>query len=58
MHGPFYCAPEMFKNENSDKIDIWSTGVVLYFMLVGALPFDGNSNEEVIESIKKGDIKY
>jgi calcium-dependent protein kinase len=58
VHGPFYCAPEMFKNEYSDKIDIWSTGVVLYFMLVGALPFDGNSNEEVIANIKKGDIKY
>ena len=58
VHGPFYCAPEMFKAEYTDKIDIWSTGVVLYFMLVGALPFDGNSNEEVIANIKKGDIKY
>lgn len=58
VHGPFYCAPEIFKNEYSDKIDIWSTGVILYFMLVGSLPFEGNSNEEVIASIKKGDIKY
>jgi calcium-dependent protein kinase len=58
VHGPFYCAPEIFKNEYTDKLDIWSTGVVLYFMLVGALPFDGTSNEEVIANIKKGDIKY
>ena len=58
LHGPFYCAPEIFKNEYSDKVDLWSVGVVLYFMLVGSLPFDGATNEEVIQNIKRGQIVY
>jgi len=41
VHGPFYCAPEVFTNEYSEKIDVWSVGIILYFMLVGSLPFDG-----------------
>ncbi len=58
LHGPFYCAPEIFKNEYSDKVDIWSVGVVLYFILTGSLPFNGYSNESVIAAIKKGEIKH
>ena len=58
VHGPFYCAPEVFKNEYSEKVDTWGVGVILYFMLVGALPFEGYTNEEVIAAIKKGEIKH
>eukprot|EP00347_Sterkiella_histriomuscorum_P012801 403367176 len=54
LHGPYYCAPEIFKNEFSDKSDVWSTGVVLYFLLFGKLPFDGWSFEDTIETIKRG----
>ena len=32
-------------------------GVILYGMLVGELPFKGNSNKEKIESIKSGHYK-
>ena len=58
LHGPFYSAPEVFKNDHNEKVDIWSIGVVLYFLLVGSLPFNGNSNEEVVAAIKKGKIVH
>ena len=54
LHGPYYCAPEIFDNDYSDRSDIWSTGVVLYFLLFGQLPFDGGSFEDTIVNIKKG----
>ncbi len=39
---PCYAAPEMILGDkyNAMKVDIWSSGVVLYTMLTGKLPFD------------------
>ena len=38
-----YAAPEILKHESYDgsKVDSWSSGVILYAMLYGCLPFDG-----------------
>jgi calcium-dependent protein kinase len=58
LHGPYYSAPEVFKNDHNEKVDIWSIGVVLYFMLVGSLPFNGDSNEAVVAAIQKGKMVH
>jgi len=53
-HGPYYCAPEVFDNEYSDKCDIWSVGVITYFLLYGTLPFPDDDFNAAIKQIQKG----
>lgn len=52
----FYAAPEALQGEYDFKCDIWSCGVVLYAMLVGTLPFYGNSDKEITYKILNKDI--
>ena len=56
-----YMAPECFLNSKDYKvdgrIDVWATGVILFCMLNGFLPFKGANNYETIEFIKEGVFK-
>lgn len=39
---PYYCAPEIWDEKNTvydKKVDVWSLGVILYYMLAKELPF-------------------
>ncbi|KAL8136522.1 hypothetical protein V2J09_002523 [Rumex salicifolius] len=49
---PAYVAPEVLAGEYSEKVDIWSAGVLLHALLTGLLPFHGNSIDGVFEAIK------
>ena len=53
---PYYAAPEMIRGEkyNGLLVDIWSSGIVLYAMLCGFLPFDDCNNEILYRKIIEG----
>jgi len=50
---PCYASPEMVsgKKYNGFKIDIWSTGIILYAMLCGYLPFEDKDNDLLFKKI-------
>ena len=52
---PCYASPEMVsgKKYNGFKIDVWSTGIILYAMLCGYLPFEDKDNEVLFKKILK-----
>ena len=39
---PYYISPEMIKEEYNHKSDIWSLGVLLFMLLKGTPPFNGD----------------
>ena len=55
---PCYAAPEMIKGNfyKGINIDIWSSGIILYAMLCGFLPFDEKNNELLYNKIIKGEF--
>ena len=53
---PCYASPEMLSGKayRGTTTDLWSAGIVLYSMLVGALPFDDQELHKLYEQIKVG----
>jgi calcium-dependent protein kinase len=47
-------APEVLMSEYDEKCDIWSIGVILYTMLAGLPPFEGENELEIVKKVKKG----
>lgn len=46
---PLYMAPELFTgSQASERTDVYSLGVLMYFMLSGAYPVDAGSIEELL----------
>uniref|UniRef100_A0AAY4D6D9 Protein kinase domain-containing protein n=1 Tax=Denticeps clupeoides TaxID=299321 RepID=A0AAY4D6D9_9TELE len=53
---PHYASPEVIRGEKYDgrKADVWSCGVILFALLVGALPFDDDNLRNLLEKVKLG----
>lgn len=53
----FYAAPELLSGESfyyGVYVDIWAFGVLLYYMLVGQLPFNADTPRAVKQKILRG----
>ena len=58
---PCYSSPEMVSGHSYDgfKVDIWSSGIVLFAMLCGYLPFDDKNDDKIIfKKIVECEVKY
>ena len=55
---PSYAAPEILqgKNYRGIDVDIWSSGIILYAMLCGYLPFEDDNDQNLYKKIIKGDF--
>eukprot|EP00966_Prymnesium_polylepis_P286877 6626175-Prymnesium_polylepis.1 len=53
-----YMAPEVIKGRYQTECDMWSLGVMVYFMLSGALPFKGRNDAEKEAKIQAGSFSF
>ena len=57
---PCYASPEMVagKKYNGFKIDIWSSGIILYAMVCGYLPFEDKDNDRLFQKILECKLEF
>ena len=57
---PCYASPEMVSGKKYDgfMIDVWSTGIILFAMLAGYLPFEDPDNEILFQKILKCEVEF
>ena len=55
-----YLSPELLNGQMIKELDEWACGILMYFLLVGCPPFDGETEEEIINKIinKNININY
>ena len=52
----YYLAPEVLDKNYNEKCDLWSCGVIMYYLLTKKFPFSGVFKNEITEKIKKGEF--
>ena len=53
-----YCSPEVIDNSYDEKSDEWSCGVLMYILLSGDKPFEGETEEEIFSNVKQYKINF
>jgi serine/threonine protein kinase len=54
-----YVAPELLKNHPYDEsADMWSVGVIIYFLLAGHVPFNAKDQQDLFQLIRLGKFGF
>ena len=54
----YYVAPEVLSGTYDEKCDMWSCGVIIFILLSGYPPFDGNNEQEILAKVKEGNFSF
>lgn len=51
---PHYIAPQVIEGKYNNLCDLWSCGAILFTMLCGSAPFQGDTDEDVMQQVLVG----
>lgn len=55
----YYRAPEMFMGGGyNEKVDIWSTGIMIYKLITGRTPFQSEYHSSTINNILTSKLEF
>ena len=54
----YYMSPELLKGKYDQSCDVWSTGIVVYILLCGYPPFNGDTDPDIFEAIKQASFHF
>jgi len=55
---PYYISPEVLRKRYDRSCDLWAIGVVAYILLTGYPPFNGDTDFDIQQAIRKGDLIF
>jgi calcium-dependent protein kinase len=61
---PYYCSPEVLSESavRTGRVwraaDMWSVGVIVFLLVCGYPPFNGDSQEKIFKKIKRGKFRF
>jgi calcium-dependent protein kinase len=55
---PYYVAPEVLRGNYDKSCDIWSLGIILYILLCGYPPFEGDNSKEIFKNVMRQELKF
>jgi calcium-dependent protein kinase len=50
----YYIAPEVLDRNYDESCDMWSLGAIMYLMLTGVPPFNGENDQEILAKVRQG----
>ena len=54
----FTVAPEVIKRSYGKECDMWSVGIIAYFLLTSRMPFHAKSDKEIFQKIINGEYRF
>ena len=54
----YYMAPELLLNNYDKACDVWSIGTIVYILLCGYPPFNGDTDPDIFDAIKLGKFAF